>query len=110
MRTLALALLPLLSTLPIAYGLIGNMAPAPGSVRTPLGRRPAPEVERAEPNFVPRGKNRKSFASACFKTVKLCAAEIGFKMVKVCGRPETQPPSYDSTVGVQRSCSLVRGS
>jgi hypothetical protein len=48
-------------------------------------------AERAEANFAPRGK---SFASACFKTVKLCAAEIGFKMVKVCGRPETQPPPY----------------
>ena len=52
---------------------------------------PSVRAERAEANFAPRGK---SFASACFKTVKLCAAEIGFKMVKVCGRPETQPPPY----------------
>ena len=52
---------------------------------------PSARAERAEANFAPRGK---SFASACFKTVKLCAAEIGFKMVKVCGRPETQPPPY----------------
>ena len=52
---------------------------------------PSARAERAEANFAPRGK---SFAAACFKTVKLCAAEIGFKMVKVCGRPETQPPPY----------------
>ena len=48
-------------------------------------------AERAEAIFSPRGK---SFASTSFKTVKLCAAEIGYKMVKVCGRPETQPPPY----------------
>ena len=44
MRTLALALVLLTSTLQSAYGLLCNMAPAPGMLRSPLRRLPAPDA------------------------------------------------------------------
>ena len=44
MRGLALALVLLVSTLPVAHGLISNMAVPPGSLRAPLRRHPAPDA------------------------------------------------------------------